>query len=173
MDNLSVVEADQINIQLGSVWQHNNGSFYKIDSVVNSESDREEYPTMVTYHGTNGSAWAKPIEEFLNKMKPVDSSLFEYDEVTNYMKASEDERYDILHTILTQHTYSFDYIQDDNEEKLIVYKDDNGTINRLIYPLVGINAEQFKVKLINGKTLAWVRAFVLEYGVFRTMVRVL
>lgn len=173
MDNLSLVESDQINIQLGSVWQHSNGSFYKIDSIVNSESDREEYPTMVTYHGTNGSAWAKNIEDFLDKMTPVDSSLFEYDEVTNYMKASEDERYDILHTILTRHTYSFDYIQDDNEEKLIVYKDDNGTINTLIYPLIGINAEQFKVKLINGKTLAWVRAFVLEYGVMRTMVKVL
>lgn len=173
MDNLSVVKADQINIQLGSVWKHNNGSFYKIDSVVNSESDREEYPTMVTYHGTNGSAWAKPIEEFLNKMTPVDSSLFEYDDIKYYMKANEDDRHDILHSILTRNTYSFDYIQDDNEEKLIVYKDDNGAINRLIYPLIGINAEQFKVKLVDEKTLAFVRAFVLEYGVFRTMVRVL
>lgn len=173
MDNLSVVESDQINIQLGSVWKHNNGSFYKIDSVVNSESDREEYPTMVTYHGTNGSAWAKPIEEFLNKMKPVDSSLFEYDDIKYYMKANEDDRHDILHSILTRNTYSFDYIQDDNEEKLIVYKDDNGAINRLIYPLIGINAEQFKVKLVDEKTLAFVRAFVLEYGVMRTMVRVL
>jgi len=52
-------------------WQHHNGVIYTVDCLANTESDNPDYPITVVYIGPNGHRWAKPLDNFLLKMKKV------------------------------------------------------------------------------------------------------
>lgn len=52
-------------------WQHHNGVIYTVDCLANTESDNRDYPITVVYIGPNGHRWAKPLDNFLMKMKKV------------------------------------------------------------------------------------------------------
>lgn len=56
----------------GYVYQHINGNVYKVLHIANEDSLRPEYPPTVVYIGTtNGKVWAKPLTNFINKMKRI------------------------------------------------------------------------------------------------------
>lgn len=173
MDNLSVIEKENIFLQLGSTWKHTNGNVYILDSISNSDSYREEYPTLVNYHGTNCEHWSKHIEEFLSKMSPCDSSEFKYDIVKEYMSLELKDRGDYIIALLEDGVFSFEYKKCDLEEIITIEVDNHGVVCKVEFPLIGINQEQFSVKFIDDEALASVRAFVLEYGIQKVTYRVL
>lgn len=49
-------------------YTHKNGNEYLVEFVANVDSDRPEYPTTVVYRGEDNAIWAKPLEDFLEKM---------------------------------------------------------------------------------------------------------
>lgn len=53
-------------------WQHNNGTIYTVDCIANHASNNPDYPVTVVYIGPNGNLWAKPLDNFLQKMTRVD-----------------------------------------------------------------------------------------------------
>lgn len=61
--------------ETGDTWRHHNGVEYVVDVVANQYSNREEYPPTVVYHGENGKVWAKPFQNFLDKMTFVSRAV--------------------------------------------------------------------------------------------------
>jgi hypothetical protein len=53
---------------IGSVWTHNNGNTYMVFGLANlhaQEQNRDKYPIVVLYIGSNGYIWAKSAENFV------------------------------------------------------------------------------------------------------------
>lgn len=50
------------------LYQHANGSRYRVELVANVDSERPEYPTTVCYRGEDGRVWSKTLGEFHAKM---------------------------------------------------------------------------------------------------------
>lgn len=173
MDNLSIVNDTQLNLQLGSHWKHQNGNVYILDSVSNAESQREEYPTLINYHGTDFNHWSKPIEEFLSKMSPCDSSEFKYDILKEYFEIEKAERGAYIIGLIEDGDFSFNYSKTEFEEIISLEVDNHGGACVVEFPLIGIDQEQFVIKFIDDESLASIRAYVLEYGVQKVNYRVL
>jgi hypothetical protein len=55
----------------GTKYKHHNGNIYEVLLIANENSDRAEYPITVVYVGVNGNIWAKPLDNFLEKMSLV------------------------------------------------------------------------------------------------------
>lgn len=173
MDNLSIVTNTQLYLQLGSHWKHNNGNAYILDSISNAESDREEYPTIINYHGTDFNHWSKPIEEFLSKMTPCDSTEFKYDILKEYFEIEKSERGAYIIGLIEDGDFSFNYSKTEFEEIISLEVDNHGGVCVVEFPLIGIDQEQFVIKFIDDESLASIRAYVLEYGVQKVNYRVL
>jgi len=60
---------------IGSKWKHHNGNEYIVYDITNEHAEperREEYPVTVSYIGSNGKKWSKPLDNFLDRMRPSD-----------------------------------------------------------------------------------------------------
>lgn len=68
--NATVAAQPQV-VTEGSRWQHQNGNTYTVELLANVDSERPEYPVTVVYRGDNGKVWAKSMDNFLSKMRPV------------------------------------------------------------------------------------------------------
>lgn len=57
--------------QFGSAWQHHTGRVYTVLGVANTENLNPKYPVTVIFVGRTGNLWAKPLDNFLEKMHKV------------------------------------------------------------------------------------------------------
>lgn len=60
-------------IHINSLWEHlGNGNVYKVIMFANLTSGNPNYPITIIYRNeVCGTVWAKPIDNFLNKLKPL------------------------------------------------------------------------------------------------------
>ena len=62
--------------KIGSPWIHKkNETEYTVYDITNDEADvgrNAEYPITVSYIGSNGKKWSKPLDNFLDRMRPSD-----------------------------------------------------------------------------------------------------
>lgn len=55
----------------GQLWQHRNGNQYTILLLTNEKADvenREKYPVMIVYRGTNGYVWSRKLDDWHRSM---------------------------------------------------------------------------------------------------------
>jgi len=61
------------NLMLNRLYQHHSGRFYRPTLVANGLTSRpHKFPVTVVYQGTNGLVWARPLDEFVEKMTLVE-----------------------------------------------------------------------------------------------------
>lgn len=57
---------------VNDVYKHHNGNEYVVIAIANEQSTRPEYPVTVIYQGRlNKAIWAKPLDNFQEKMEYV------------------------------------------------------------------------------------------------------
>jgi hypothetical protein len=57
---------------IGSTYRHKNGNTYKVMLIANIHSINDDYPVTIVYEGySNKRIWAKPLDNFLQKMSLV------------------------------------------------------------------------------------------------------
>ena len=61
-----------ISLVKGSQWQHENGIKYTVVGIANTHHISPDYPITILYVGRNGHLWAKVLDNFLEKMSPID-----------------------------------------------------------------------------------------------------
>lgn len=71
-----------------TVWTHKNGCQYMVVMLSNTDSQRSEYPTQVTYVGKNGKLWSKDLDNFLSKMTQTEVTPAELNEFISALASS-------------------------------------------------------------------------------------